>query len=147
MFHKNKTGTQINPSAVYWALKVLRQGMESEVLRTTSYSANVGGYFGGYDFRASVMANPARTRWSAWSVNRAPSAQTIELRIPALAGKRVKANLQVLADDNLNANNYLDGNRLRPRDLPERVIVFDKTGRATLVLAPQSITAAKLDVL
>lgn len=147
MFHKNKTGTQTHPSAVYWALRVLRQGMEPEVLRTASHSANAGGYFGGYDFRASVMANPERTKWAAWAVNRSPSAQTIELRIPALAGKRVKANLQVLADDNLNANNYLDGNRLRPRDLPEQVIVFDKTGRAALVLAPQSITAAKLDVL
>lgn len=147
MFHKNKTGTQIHPSAVYWALRVLRQGMESEVLRTASHSANAGGYFGGYDFRASVMANSERTKWSVWSVNRSPSAQTIALRIPALAGKRVKANLQVLGDDNLSANNYLDGNRLRPRDLPEQIIVFDKNGRAALVLAPQSITAAKLDVL
>lgn len=147
MFHKNKTGTQINPSAVYWALRVLRQGMEAEVLHTTSYSGNTGGYFGGYDFRASVMANLERTKWAAWAVNRSPSAQTIELRIPALAGKKVKANLQVLGDDNLNANNYLDGNRLRPRDLPEQVLVFDKAGRATLALPSQSVAAARLDVL
>lgn len=147
LFHRDRAGTQVHPSAVYWALRVLRQGMEPEVLRTASHSANAGGYFGGYDFRASVMVNPERTKWSVWSVNRSPSAQTIALRIPALAGKRVKANLQVLGDDNLNANNYLDGNRLRPRDLPEQIIVFDKTGRAALMLAPQSVTAAKLDVL
>lgn len=147
MFHKKKAGTQIHPSAVYWALKVLRQGMEAEVLHTTSYSGNAGGYFGGYDFRASVMSNSERTKWAMWAVNRSPSAQTIELRIPALAGKRAKANLQVLGDDNLNANNYLDGNRLRPRDQPEQVLVFDKAGRAALILDPQTITAAKLDVL
>lgn len=147
MFHKNKAGTQVHPSAVYWALRVLRQGMEPDVLRTTSSSANKGGYFGGYDFRASVMANPERTKWAAWAVNRSPSAQTIELRIPALAGKKVKANLQVLGDDNLNANNYLDGNRLRPRDLPEQVLVFDKAGRAALALPFQSVVAARLDVL
>lgn len=147
LFHRTKGSAQVHPSAVYWALNVLRQSMESEVLSTTSLSANAGGYLGGYDFRASIMANPERTKWSVWSVNRAPKAQTIALRIPALAGKRAKASLRVLADDNLNANNYADGNRLRPRDLPEQVLVFDKAGRAALVLPAQSVAAARLDLL
>lgn len=147
LFHRTKGSAQVHPSAVYWALDVLRQGMESEVLCTTSHSANAGGYPGGYDFRASIMANPERTRWVVWSVNRAPKAQTIALRIPALAGKSAKASLRVLADDHLNANNYGAGDRLRPRDLPGQVLVFDKAGRAALALPAQSIAAARLDVL
>lgn len=148
MFHKNRTALpRTHPSAVFWALHVLREGMEADVFATTSHSGNTGGYMGGYDFRASVMANPERTKWSVWSVNRAPKAQTIALRIPALAGKSAKASLRVLADDNLNANNYADGNRLRPRDLPEQVLVFDKAGRAALALPAQSVAAARLDLL
>lgn len=147
LFHKSRTDARIHPSAVYWALSVLRQGMESEVLATASHSGNAGGYFGGYDFRASIMADPGRSKWSAWMVNRASGTKVVELRIPFLAGKKARASLQVLADNNLNANNYLDGDRLRPRDLPERVIEFDGSGRTRLELLPHSITAARLHVL
>lgn len=145
LFHKS--GSRIQPSAVYWALRVLRGGMEAEVLRTESLSANAGGYFGGYDLRVSVMANAERTRWAAWAVNRSPKSQSVELRIPALAGKQAKAGLHVLADDNLAANNYADGDRLRPRSLPEQTIAFDDAGRAIIVLPPQSVTSARLVLL
>lgn len=147
LFHKNKATGQIHPGAVFWVLHVLRQGMESEVLPTTSHSGNAAGYMGGYDFRASVMTDATRTKWAMWSVNRAPAAQTVEVRIPALAGRKAKVSLTALSDKSLHANNYLDGNRLRPQEMPEQVIDFDKAGRAKLMLAPYSVTAARFNVL
>jgi len=147
LFHKTKAGSPLSPSAIYWALRVLRQNMESEVLPTVTHSANEGAYFGGYDFRATVMVNPARSKWAVWAVNRSSRAQNAELRLTALAGKKVRASLQVLADDNPNANNYLDGSRLLPRDLPPQEIIFGSDGRATLQFAPNSVTGMRLDAL
>ena len=56
MSHKSETG-QVHPSAVFWALHTLRQGMEANVMKTASRSANLSGYAGGYDMRATVLAD------------------------------------------------------------------------------------------
>lgn len=146
MFHKSGKEGRVHPSAVFWALSVLRQAFQTEVWPTATHSANSSGYAGGYDVRATVMSNPQRTKWSTWVVNRSAEEQAIELRIPALAGKKATLARQVLADDNLKANNYSAPHRLRPRDLPLETVQFDKQGRATLMLLPQSVMAAKLDI-
>jgi alpha-N-arabinofuranosidase len=147
MFHKSGKEGRVHPSAVFWALSVLRQSFQSEVWPTSSQSDNTSGYAGGYDVRAAVMSDPKRVKWTVWVVNRSADEQAIELRIPTLAGKKAKLARQVLADDNLKANNYSDPNRLRPRDVPVETIQFDKQGRAALTLLPQSVMAAMLDIL
>lgn len=147
MFHKIGKEGRVYPSAIFWALSVLRQSFQTEVWPTASRSANTSGYSGGYDVRATVLSDPKRAKWTVWVVNRSADEQSIELRIPALSGMKAKLVRRVLADDNLKANNYSDPNRLRPRDIPLDTIQFDKQGRTTLPLLPQSVMAASLDIL
>lgn len=147
LFHKDRMSSRMHPSALYWGLSVLRRTMESEVLPTTSFSRNWSNYSGGYDFRSSVMTNRDRTSFAIWAVNRSAAKQDVDLWIPPLAGKSMKMRLHVLADDNLDANNYLDGDRLRPRESPDSVIDFDKQGRAKVAVLPYSISAMKLQPL
>jgi len=144
MFHKSEGGARIHPSAVFHALHLLRQSMEPEVLRTVTRSPNKSNYAGGYDVRATVMADAARTRWTVWAVNRSDREQAVVLRIPALAGRQMRAGMRVLGDENLKANNYLDGKRLQPRDLPHADLAFGADGSAAIVIPPQSIAVVRL---
>jgi len=144
MFHQDKSGKQLRPSAVFLALHLLRQGMESEVLRTETRSPHQSNYAGGYDVRAAVMTDAARCRWSVWAVNRSDHAQAVSLRISALAGRRMRASTQVLGDENLKANNYLDGKRLQPRELPDADLAFGADGSAEFTIPAQSVAVVRL---
>lgn len=144
MFHKSKSGTQIHPSAVFWVLHMLRQGMESEVLRTVSSSPNLSGYAGGYDLRATILTNAQQTRWSIWVVNRSKQDQTATLTLPPLAGKTLQTSARVLGDNDLDANDYDDSTRLQPRDLPERNLAFDAGGISRIQIPGQSVVVVRL---
>lgn len=144
MFHKGRSSDAIHPSAVYWALRILRQSIEKDVFATTTTSPNLSHYFGGYDIRATVMANPERTRWSIWAINRSQHEQIIKLTIPQLAGMTMQAKPQLLGDGNLAANNYLDGKRLIPTDRPDELIHFGRDGGSSITIPAQSIAAIQL---
>jgi hypothetical protein len=144
MFHRIKDTGQLVPSAVYWALRILRETMEPSVLPTVTSSTNAGGYHGGYDVRGVVMANAQRNRWSLWAVNRSAAELTVDVKIQALAGKRARANGWVLSDPDRDANNYVQGSRLRPRSRAFDV-EFDAAGRAVVKLPGNAVLGIRLE--
>jgi hypothetical protein len=144
MFHRMKGRSQLAPSAVYWGLRVLRETMEPYVLPTVSSSANLSRYRGGYDVRGVVMTNGQRNRWSLWAVNRFSSEVKSMLQIPELAGKRATVSGSVLSDSDLNANNYVQGTRLRPRSLAFD-IEFDSAGRAIVALPGNAVLGIRIE--
>lgn len=146
MFHQTKAGTPFHPSAVFLALHLLRQGMEANVMKTVSRSPNLSGYTGGYDMRATVLADADRKRWAVWAVNRANQGRQVTLKIPALAGKTLKASMRALGDENLNASNYLDGTRLQTRDLPMKEMTFGTDGSAQIDIPMHSVVVARFEV-
>ncbi|WP_324778861.1 hypothetical protein [Thiobacillus sedimenti] len=142
LFHR--TGAGLKPSAVYWALRVLREGMLDQVLETRTASRNDSEYAGGYDIRASLMSNAARDKFALWAVNRSGKAVQLKLAVRQLAGRTPSARQVSLADANPNANNALNGQRLLPRATAV-TLHFDASGEAWVSLPANSVSALSID--
>lgn len=138
LFHRTAAG--LKPSAVYWALRVLRDGMLDQVLETRTASRNDSDYAGGYDIRTSLMSNSAQDKFALWAVNRSAKAAKVRLTIPRLAGKTLSARHVSLADANPNANNVLDGKRLVPTEALI-TLLFNDQGSAQVTLPAYSVSA------
>jgi len=139
LFHKEKGGG-MHPSAVYWALRILRNSMLEEVLPTTTNSTNYSYYDGGYDLRTVVMADAEHRKYAIWAVNRSGQPVTMRLSIPAIKQTKLAGKHVWLSDSNLLANNYLDGSRVLPTEQPIE-LTFDNTGNAAVTLPPYSASA------
>lgn len=139
MFHADRNG-KLHPSAVFQALRLLREGMLPVVLQTQVRSDNRSGYAGGYDLRATVMSSLERDRFAVWAVNRAPHAITVDLLIPELAGRVVEAQHRYVSDGDLEANNYASADRVAVKETKPK-LAFDRTGAARIELPPQSVSS------
>lgn len=141
LFHQTKAG--LKPSLVYWALRVLRDSMLDQALQTVTFSKNASGYLGGYDIRASVLTNKDQSQFTLWAVNRAPVATNVHLKLPQLSGKSITAEMNVLADIDLNVSNVDHINQVVPIS---RVVslVFDNQGVANILLPAFSVSAVAL---
>jgi len=144
LFHRTAAG--LKPSAVYWALRILREGMLDQVLETRTASRNDSAYAGGYDIRTSLMSNPAHDQFALWAVNRSAKAAKVRLTIPRLAGKTLSARHVSLADANPNANNVLDGQRLLPSAVPV-ILHFDTSGETLVNLPGNSISTLSIPAI
>lgn len=144
LFHRMSDG-RLQPSAVYYALSILRKSMLDEVLQTQTSSRWDSGYPGRYDIRATVLSNSARDKYAIWAVNRNNASITTKVYIPALSSKHLTVQVSVLADPDLDAGNSLAWSRLRPRYF-EMALSFDKTGLAVLNLPANSVSAISMDV-
>lgn len=142
LFHGTRSG--LKPSAVYWALRVLREGMLDQVLETHTTSRGDSGYAGGYDLRASVLANAKRSKFALWAVNRYSNTISVKLVLTEMAGKTVAAHLATLGDPNVSANNIHDGQRLLPIRRPV-AIAFDADGQGQVSLPANSVTLIAFD--
>lgn len=142
LFHRTATG--LKPSAVYWALRVLREGMLDQVLETRTYSRNATDYAGGYDVRASLLTNATRSKFTLWAVNRSGEASKVRLVMPMLAGKTVNTRHASLSDTNLNANNLLDGQRVIPKATSTQ-LKFDARGETLVQLPAYSVSALSIN--
>lgn len=138
LFHRTAAG--LKPSAVYWALRVLRESMLDQVLESRTYSRNASGYAGGYDVRTSLLTDAARSKFVLWAVNRSGAASGVRLVLPMLAGKTVDVRHASLADANANANNVLDGQRLMPKEA-SYPLTFDARGETLVNLPAYSVSA------
>lgn len=138
LLHRARNNGSAHPSVVLLALRVLRESMLSEVLLTSTASDNTVGYEGGYDVRAVVMTD--RQKYSLWLVNRAGDSADTSISIPALKGAVLAGKHVWLSDENIRANNYLNGRRVeivsKPLDL-----IFDQRGKTHVVLPPNSVSA------
>lgn len=142
LFHRTAAG--LKPSAVYWALRVLREGMLDQVLETRTYSRNTGDYAGGYDIRTSLLTNATRSKFALWAVNRSSDVAKVRLVMPMLAGKTVSARHASLSDTNPNANNVLNGERVIPKEISFR-LRFDTRGEAQVQLPAYSVSAISIN--
>jgi alpha-L-arabinofuranosidase len=136
LFHK--VGEELSPSAVYWAMRILRESMQDEVLGTTTMSTRRTSYSGGYDIRASVMANRDRTTHVIWAVNRSAESATTKFALDGIAPGKLEIRHAYLSDANPKANNRADGNRIKPA-MATNLIITDDTGVFRLTLPPYSV--------
>jgi hypothetical protein len=139
LLHNPHSGGKTYPGVVLLALRMLRESMLPNVLRTRSESANMSSYDGGYDMRAVVMVDAKRKHYSVWAINRDNHAIKATLNIPwlkdiSLTGKQVS-----LSDGNSKANNYLNSQRVQPIESPTE-FNFNQTGEATIQLQPYSVS-------
>jgi hypothetical protein len=84
LFRSNRGA--IEPTPVYWALRLLRENMAGEVLRTVTSGPNASGYEGGYDVRCLVLRNPQTGELTVWAINHATEPRALRLDVPASPG-------------------------------------------------------------
>lgn len=138
LFHRTSSG--LRPSAVYWALRVLRESLLDEVIETRTSSRNDSGYAGGYDMRASVMADVGRRKFAVWATNRMGQEVKFHLLLPAMANATVSARLTSLTDPNPNASNSVYGERVLPV-VKSLLLTFDAQGQTLVDLPAHSVSA------
>jgi len=143
MFHHSRSGNHVYPSVVMLALRMMRETMLPEVLRTKNESPNASDYDGGYGMRAMVMTDATRKHFAVWTVNRDAEAADASFSIPALKGMTLSGKQIALSDQNLKANNYLDSQRVHPQESAVK-ISFDSAGVSTLKLPPHSVLVLSL---
>jgi hypothetical protein len=127
-------------SAVYWALRVLREHLLPEVLPTETRSTNYAGYDGGYDHRVSIMTTPGRERHAVWAVNRLSRPATIELVIPALASSTRRFRRSFVGGKTSEVDNRKDARTVVMQN-EETELTFDSDGRSSLDLPPNAVVA------
>jgi alpha-N-arabinofuranosidase len=143
MFHHSPSGDHVYPSVVMLALRMLRESMLPEVLRTKSESQNASGYDGGYDMRAVVMTDTDHKHYAIWAVNRDAQTADVALNIPGLKGTALSGKQVTLSDPNVKANNYTDNQHVHPQESAAK-INFDTNGASTLKMPPHSIVVLTL---
>jgi len=139
LFDANVDKNDLSPRPIFTGLNLLRDASGSQAYATTISSRNDSGYHGGYDIRAATFGD-ASGELSMWVVNRNTRKTTVEIEIPAWAGRDANITHKFMAgregvspDD---PSNTLDIEQ-------EGTIIkgkFSNTGRLTLDLPPASIS-------
>jgi hypothetical protein len=80
LFRSNASA--IEPTPVYWALRLLRENMTGEVLRTTTRSTNASRYEGGYDVRSVLLRNAQTGEVTLWAINHASETRSVAIDSP-----------------------------------------------------------------
>ena len=143
MFHKNRDG-MLNPSAVYWALVLLREVLLDDVLNVTIATTNHG-VGEGYDINAAVFSNSERSRFSLWIVNRSPKQTVATFYIPPLSGKRVIVKLAQLSGSESSASNYDTPFKVFP-SRHEVLVDVDARGYFSLDIPAYSVYVSAIEV-
>lgn len=144
LFQRQTQTGMLYPSAVYWALRTLREGMLDTVLQTTTNSTNESGYPGGYDVRAVVMMDHTGAKYGLWMVNRANTPQKLNIALPQLAGKTFQAQLSFVGGMNKDATNTDDNMQRVTQQKSSYKLNFDVSGNAIIALPPNSVSSLQL---
>ena len=144
MFHKRHDGV-IYPSAVYWALIMLQESMQEDVLNTKIASLNNSGNGVGYDTNSLVMANPERSVFSIWTAQRGNASANIATVIPQLAGKKVLIKTTTLSGADLSDSNYTEQYKVFPKR-SETTIQVGPTGEFSYSVPAYSVTSLMLSI-
>ena len=142
LFYKDSNGVY-QPTLPYWALRLLRSTMLDEVLTTYTQSPNKGNYAGGYDLRATVLTDATQQKYALWGVNRANQPINVQLRIPNLAGRTMKARLTVLHAADLGATDGAAGDSVLPTQ-ENFSLSFDAVGNSRLQIPAHAVAALLL---
>ncbi len=144
LFHDAGSG-QLRTSAVYLALRLLRESVEDRALVTISRSEHESGYFGGYDVRGTVLSSREQRRLSIWAINRSQEPKLTGVIIPSLASKRITGTHRYISHADIGADNSKVADTVR---IMERKVdlQFDLNGRATFTLPPHSVSAVQVGI-
>ncbi|MDP3818095.1 MAG: hypothetical protein Q8Q57_03750 [Methylotenera sp.] len=142
LFNSTKNGS-LHPSAVYWAVRMLRESMLPNVLVSQGKSRNDEKSLGAHDVRAAILTDMDRRHYAVWAVNRSRSPTQLTLKIPALKGKQVLTTYSYVGDSNKEANNYASNDRVKPQE-SSGFLDFDSEGVAVINLPSYSVSALRM---
>lgn len=141
LFHRHGT-SEVVPSAVYWALRILREALREHVLATRVDSANSSGYEGGYDLRAVALGDASGRQLSVWLVNRASRPIRVTLHIPSLRSLSPEMRSVYVSGGDSSLNNYLVF-QVGTRTERER-LTFNVDGKAEVNLPANAVATLSL---
>lgn len=145
LFYLDSDADELYPNAVYWGLRVLREGLLDDALKVDVSSPNTTGYRGGYDVRAVFMREGTGARYSLMTTNRSGKEQKARLVIADWAGRTVNAKQYYIAgDSDDDANVKEEKNRVTMRERP-LAIRFDAKGAATISLPAFSVSSVIME--
>jgi alpha-L-arabinofuranosidase len=142
LFNADKAD-KLHPSAVYWAIRILRDSMLPTALASEVDSRNDEGSIGNHDVRAAILADTKSRQYAVWAVNRHKKASKLILKIPALSGRSLTSSFTFISDKNKEANNYLIAGNVLPQKI-EKSIVFNSMGLAEVELQAYSVNAIQI---
>ena len=133
----------VHPSAVYWALRILRDSMLPNALVTSMQSRNDEKSIGDHDVRSAVLTDDTQKQYVVWSVNRSRKVSKLAINIAALGGKKLQTQFSYISDSSKEANNYSIPNQILPKNSASELI-FNANGVAEIELPAYSVTALRL---
>ena len=145
LFHKRSDGV-VYPSAVYWALVLLRESLLDNVLITTITTTNNNANEVGYDTNTLVMANARRSQYSVWSINRGEKFANTKFSISSLAGKKVVLKITTISSKDREDSNYSEQYKVFPIR-KEISINVSTNGEFSLLTPAYSVTSVIIDVI
>jgi len=135
-----KANRDLEPSAVYWGLRVLREMQLPRVIGTWTVSPNRGGYQGGYDIRAVAFSDAAAGQLGVWAANRHNQPTRVELVVEEWSGVTVDVrHLSVAGRAGADPDAPDSAGQLE-LDRPPVTQEFSAAGRLTLTLPPASLS-------
>jgi hypothetical protein len=139
LFYHGDKDDHLWPSVVYWALRVLKQGVLDDVLETKTISdSNI---WPGYTLRSIFMRKADGSRYSLMTVNRSWKEQKTRLIIPKWAGRSFNAKQYYISGTSKDdANVEGDENRVVMQDRI-MTIKFDAQGQTTISLPAFSVSS------
>jgi alpha-L-arabinofuranosidase len=141
LFYVDPATDKLYPNVVYWALRVLRLGLQDQVLATSVRSTNESGYGGGYDVRALVTRDPTSGVIGVVAINRADSARTLRLRLKGISNRRLAAEIHTVSGDDTSLANTADAPARVTMKKATGEFAFDSDSTTSLRMAGNSVTA------
>lgn len=135
---------RVQPTAMYWVLRLLRENAKGRVLATDVASSNRSQYSGGYDVRCTAFEEPEAGRLTVWAVNRSGSNCELTLTRPRYSGRRAEVSLASVAGEKPGDPRSVARVQLDP---PRRRISFDESGSWQGKLPARSVCALRLQFL
>lgn len=132
-----------HPSAVYWALRILRESMLPNALVTNMQSRNDEKSIGDHDVRSAVLTDDTQKQYVLWSVNRSKLASMLTINIAELSGKKLQTQFSYISDSSKEANNYSISYQILPKN-SDAELSFNANGVAEIKLPAYSVSALRM---
>lgn len=144
LFYRSKKDDHLWPNVVYWALRVLRQGVLDDVIESTNSSDS--SVWPGYALRSVFMRKSDGSRYSLMTVNRSGKVQKTRLAVQKWAGRTFKARQYYITGHKDDANVEGAENRVVMQDRT-MVVKFDAKGLTTIDMPAFSVSSVIFEPL
>ncbi len=135
-------GAEPQPTAVYWAFRVLRMAPAgAAVLSTRTASPNFSSYPGGYDIRAAALKSGHDGSLTVWVINRASRTTTAALQVAGWQDRQVTLrHYYVAGSEGMSADQVGRAYR-REFEPPAQAARFSSEASLAVKLPPASISS------